>query len=468
MRVGVCVGAAFYGSNMLSNELSGVVDRVEAALDDLFALDLSGLTATELVGLAERCETVVRRQTVVCGDIAVQLARRDVAELGGRPHKVLADWVRITPAQARRRVALAEPLAARTTLLGEPLPPRQPATAAAWRSGDLDVEHVRVIARFLDELPLVVSPADRADAEALLAEQARLMRPDQLVKVAQQLALLLNPDGAFSDADRAARRGFTWGPQQPDGMSQGRLWATPALRAEIDALFAKFAAPGRCNPADQSPLIDGEPSQARIDADHRSHPQRQHDALSAIMRSLLGNPTLGQHNGLPVTVIVSTTLQDLHDQTGVAVTGGATLLPMSDLIRMAAHSYHYLTIFDKANGRALWLGRTKRIANADQRIVLHNKDRGCTFPNCTVPGYGCQVHHATRDWADGGTTDIDDLDFGCGPHNRLVKKGGWRTRKLRDGTCEWIPPAHLPLKGGTNHQHHPDRLLRKLRKRSAG
>jgi len=466
--MGVFVGTLIYGSNMLSNDVSEVVAQIDAALDVLTGLDLSGLSATDLFGVAERCETLVRRHRVVCGDVAVQLSRRDVAELGGAPHKVLADWLRITPAEARRRVSLAEPLAPRTTLIGEPLPPRQPATAAAWRSGDLDVEHVRVIARFFDELPMAVSQTDRADAEALLAEQARLVRPDQLVKIAEQLALILNPDGVFSDADRAARRGFTWGSQQSNGMSQGRLWATPALRAEIDALFAKFAAPGRCNPADQTPLVEGEPSQARIDSDHRSHAQRQHDALSAIMRSLLGNPKLGQHNGLPVTVIVSTTLQDLQDQTGVGTTGGGTLLPMSDLIRMASHSYHYLTIFDKATGRALWLGRTKRIANADQRIVLHNKDRGCTFPNCTVPGYGSQVHHATLDWADGGTTDIDDLDFSCGPHNRLVKKGGWRTRKLPDGTCEWIPPAHLPVKGGVNNHHHPDRLLRKLRKRGAG
>ena len=453
---------------MLSNDVSEAVGQIDAALDVLTGLDLSGLSATDLVGVAERCETLVRRHRVVCGDAAVELSRRNTAELGGAPHKVLADWLRITPAEARRRVTLAEPLAPRTSLLGEPLPARHPATAAAWRAGDLDVEHVRVIARFLDELPLAVSAADRSDAEALLAEQARLMRPDQLVKVAEQLALILNPDGVFSDADRAARRGFPRGPHPSNGMSQGRLWATPALRAEIDALFAKFAAPGRCNPADQTPLVEGEPSQARIDGDHRSHPQRQHDALSAIMRSLLGNPKLGQHNGLPVTLIVSTTLQELHDQTGVGVTGGGTLLPMSDVIRMASHSYHYLTLFDGVSGRALWLGRTKRIANADQRIVLHNKDRGCTFPNCTVPGYGSQVHHATLDWADGGSTNIDDLDFGCGPHNRLVKKGGWRTRKLPDGTCEWIPPAHLPVKGGINNHHHPDRLLRQLRKRGAG
>ncbi|MEZ5133462.1 MAG: HNH endonuclease, partial [Mycobacterium sp.] len=129
------------------------------------------------------------------------------------------------------------------------------------------------------------------------------------------------------------------------------------------------------------------------------------------------------------------------------------------------HAYHYLSVFDETTGRRLWLGRSKRIASADQRVVLHERDRGCTFPGCTVPGYGCQVHHATTDWAEGGTTDIDHLDLACGPHNRLVKRGGWTTRKRRDGTTEWIPPPGKPLRGGTNTYHHPDKAVRRLRKR---
>ena len=36
----------------------------------------------------------------------------------------------------------------------------------------------------------------------------------------------------------------------------------------------------------------------------------------------------------------------------------------------------------------------------------------------------------------------------------------WRTRKLRNGDTEWIPPPHLPLKGGVNSYHHPERFLR--------
>ena len=447
---------------MRSNS-GGVVDQIDAALDGLFEIDLAALPAADLVRLAGRCERLARRQAVLSGDLALQIQRRQSGELGGTPHKVLADWLRISPAEARRRANLAEPLAARTTLTGEPLPPQQPATAEAWRAGELDVEHVRVIQRFLNELPIAVPRTERANAEAFLAEHARRLRTDQLARLAAQLAVILNPDGTFSDADRALRRGFSWGPQRADGMSHGRLCATPALRAELDALFAKLAAPGMCNPSDQSPRVDGDPTPEQADADRRTVAQRQHDALSALARSALGDPKLGRHNGLPVTVIVSASLQDLQDKSGFATTAGGTLLPMADVIRMASHSYHYLTIFDQASGRALWLGRTKRIASADQRIVLHNRDRGCTHPGCTAPGYASQVHHAAKDWADGGVTDVDDLTFACGPHNRLVKAGGWATRKLRDGSTEWIPPAQLPLIGGVNRFHHADRLARKLR-----
>jgi hypothetical protein len=58
-----------------------------------------------------------------------------------------------------------------------------------------------------------------------------------------------------------------------------------------------------------------------------------------LVRGQLGDPKLGQHNGLPVTVIVSATLQDLQAKTGHAVTASGSLLPIPDVIRMASHAY---------------------------------------------------------------------------------------------------------------------------------
>jgi hypothetical protein len=81
---------------------------------------------------------------------------------------------------------------------------------------------------------------------------------------------------------------------------------------------------------------------------------------------------LGQHNGLPASIVVTTTLRELKAATGRGLTGGATLLPMSDVIRLASHAHHYLAIFDK--GKALALYHTKRLASPAQRIVLYAKE----------------------------------------------------------------------------------------------
>ena len=64
-------------------------------------------------------------------------------------------------------------------------------------------------------------------------------------------------------------------------------------------------------------------------------------------------------------------------------------------------------LFDGATGQALWLGRTKRIATADQRIAMHERDRGCTFPGCTAPAAWSQAHHVLH-WVDGGATDVSN------------------------------------------------------------
>ena len=82
---------------------------------------------------------------------------------------------------------------------------------------------------------------------------------------------------------------------------------TPEAWAVWEAIFAKYAAPGMCNPDDEQPCTSGTPSQAQIDGDHRSLAQRQHDALVAVGRIALMSGELGQLNGLPVSVIVRTT-----------------------------------------------------------------------------------------------------------------------------------------------------------------
>ncbi|EHB47072.1 protein of unknown function DUF222 [Mycolicibacterium rhodesiae JS60] len=419
--------------------ISEALDALDAAVALVAAADIEELPAPQRFAAIERLESAVRRQVAVSHEQITHLERYE----GCPPISfVLADVLRISRNAAKRRIRDAEQLSPRMTLTGDALAALLPETGKAWEAGLLDGEHVRVIQKFFRDLPDHVGPVEAEKAERTLAEHAQTMRPDQLEKVADRLATHLNPDGKFSEEDRARKRGFQWcGAQRPDGMSVGKLIADPALRAELDAWLAKFATP--------------EPD------DLRSHAQRQHDALKALVHDRLGDPKLGQHNGLPVTMIVTTTLQDLQKGAGQAVTAGGTLIPISDLIRMNAPSNNYLAVFDGVTGRSLWLGRSRRLASADQRIMLLAKYRGCTEPGCTVNGYNSQVHHATTDWKNGGTTDIDHLTLACKCGNLLVENDGWTTHQRPDGQTEWQPPPGVPLRGGTNDYHHPERLLPK-------
>jgi hypothetical protein len=56
------------------------------------------------------------------------------------------------------------------------------------------------------------------------------------------------------------------------------------------------------------------------------------------------------------------------------------VIPIADVIRLAAHANHYLAVFDKATGSALELFRARRVASPAQRIMLIARDGGCTKP----------------------------------------------------------------------------------------
>ena len=188
--------------------------------------------------------------------------------------------------------------------------------------------------------------------------------------------------------------------------------------------------------------------------DARTPAQRRHDAFSLGMANALSSGKLGTHRGHPVTVVITTTLTELNQAAHASIdpaiampppahTGGGSRLPMRDLIAMAATAIHYLAVFDDHTQRPLYLGRQKRIATTDQRLICYARDRGCTRPNCLEPGYHCEVHHA-RPWAHGGRTNADELFFACGP-----------TTDATDGRQHTTATEHRPPRHGPTAPTHP-------------
>lgn len=439
-------------------EIVEAFDALSADLDKALELDFSALTPRECLALLQRCETLRRRLPAVEHPMVNHVAATDPEELGGKPRWVLADELGITRGEARRRIDEAADLGPRRTLTGQPLAPVLPAVATAQRKGRLGAEHIAVIRALFDYLPDSIDAGTLAQAEQHLADLAAQHRPDELAKLAQRVADYLRPDGNHTDNEqRAKRRGITLGPQDRDGMTAIKGHLDPHARAALDAVLAHWAAPGRCNPADETPCRSGTPSQAHIDNDRRSAAQRNHDALAAMATNLLASGELGSHHGLPATIVVSLSLAELEAAAGKATTAGGTWLPLHDVIALASHAHHYLRIYDGAKQIALF--HTKRLATPGQRLVLYDTERGCTHPGCTVPAQLTEVHH-NHDYAQHPRTDIDDLTLRCGPHHRLLSNG-WRTRKRADGVTETLPPAHLDRgRPRTNSYHHPEKLLR--------
>ncbi|MDT5310497.1 MAG: hypothetical protein QOE48_6218 [Mycobacterium sp.] len=219
---------------MLANnrdQILGAFDRLHAAVSELAQLSFDVLTTPERLALLERLEQEARRLPIPRHQLINGVRRQATAgEIGGALSHVLADRLRITRAEASRRIDEAADLGARQSITGEPLAPQLPATAAGQRAGAIDAAHVKVIRGFLRELPCWVDADTRAHAEAQLADFATQYRPELLGKTDRQAGRLPESRWRFQHEDRARRRGLILGKQEADGMSTLRGYLTPAAR----------------------------------------------------------------------------------------------------------------------------------------------------------------------------------------------------------------------------------------------
>ncbi len=446
------------GAEQAKEQICAALDAIDAAQNVLRS------TSSDVVGNAVRVEVAERLETQERTNRG--LMYRFFAEIAEPPDGAggtasvrdrLAQRLRLCPGEVLRRFRLAARIRPRHSLTGATVPPELEALAAAVECGVVGEDHIRAICRSVDVLPACISHTDATNAERTLVEHAAEADAGIVIKLGQRIADYLNPDGNFTDDDRARRRGLRLSPQGPDGMSQLKGLLDPEARAYFEAIEAAVR-PGRHRPEIKEQDADL--------PDDRTPAQRCHDALKLGLETAITSGKLGVHRGHPVTVIATTTLAEL-DQAAHAVvdesvptpaparTGGGSRLPMQDLIRMASRAIHYLAVFDDHTSRPLYLGRQSRIATPDQRLICHARDGGCTHPNCLEPGYRCEVHHCP-DWAKGGQSDSDKLFFACGSHHARASRGEVRTEVTTNGRLGWTDGTGQPT---VNRAHHPDELL---------
>ncbi|QKT06770.1 DUF222 domain-containing protein [Gordonia sp. X0973] len=165
--------------------------------------------------------------------------------------------------------------------------------------------------------------------------------------------------------------------------------------------------------------------------------------------------------------IVTASIADLKAGCGFGLTTTGTLIPIGELIDVAAQLDPSLVVFADHTREVLYYGRARRGATLAQRCALFARDRGDSNPDSETPFITTEAHHLP-DWALGGLTDIDKLTATSGPNNRRVGPGPrqWETVYQRTGPFAGRVAWRLRCHNGTAGQprvnlgHHPDDLAR--------
>ena len=422
-------------------EVDHVLAQLEAWQDKLTSLTTGGaggvlatLSDERLLGVWRRHEQIRHRSAVFDHDAIVEAQARQLPQSVCQPGmvEVLVAALRLSHAEAARRVRAAAALGERVSMTGEPLAPLRPALAQAQREGTASPEQVDVCLRAIEQVEhRGFDPADLDAADSLFAGWTATLDPRALRQAADRVVERIDPDGTRPRDEVNADRRHLGLRKTRDGQAwvvDGRL--TGAVGAKLQAVLGPLAAPRVESVVVEDGCVVAQP-------DPRRYGQRMHDALEEVCDRLLRSGTLPASGGTPTTVIITISADSLRTRTGCGTTSDGTRLSAEAVLGLADEADVYLARVD-AFGVVLELGRTRRLATCGQTMALIARDGGCSFPGCDRPPEWAERHHVVA-WVDGGTTDLSNLTLLCGYHHHHFAGRGW-TCRMRDGLPTWTPP----------------------------
>ena len=103
------------------------------------------------------------------------------------------------------------------------------------------------------------------------------------------------------------------------------------------------------------------PRHTAQERDTRTVSQRMHDAVRDAARLMLASGELPSQAGVPATLLITAKLDDLERTTGHVTTAHGGVIPIRDVLRMAANARLVPAVFD-TDGAPLWLGHSQRLA----------------------------------------------------------------------------------------------------------
>jgi len=302
----------------------------------------------------------------------------------------------------------------------------------ALSEGETTAEHVDVVADVLAGL----SPADRARVAGIGDEirvKAAQVGEGEFRRWLHTKVRRLRQDDAVARLARQkqACRASWWLDQQGMWNLRGRF--DPETGARLRGVLR-----GATDQLARGPLPEGAP-----DDPAERHQWVQAQALASLID---GDVETAGGPEMLMVIDAETVIKGEHDRTVLDMCGFD--LPL-DTIRRWACSSAITPVIVGLDGTRLMLGRTTRLASADQRRALAALYRTCGC--CDTPFDRCQIHHV--DWWDkGGATDIDKMAPLCPRCHHLAHEGGHRLLLHADRSLTVIEP------NGTVHEHAPPQV----------
>ncbi len=429
------------------------VAELDAVHDLLLGLDSEPLRLADdrdLVRFTVAAEAVGRALAGLQLAAAAEIADRSRPLLGTdglsarhghvRPGAFLEQILRISGAEAGRRIQLGSALCRTSSMTGTILEPRFAALSGEVSAGEVGPEAAAIIVRALDDARRVADPHDLEVAEAGLVDHART-HPVQLVAdLAAVIRDRLDPDGVLPrEAETRARRGFRFG-RERNGIVPFSGGAAPVMAALLKSAFDEANAPS-ATPRflSEDDRRDGTQTTVAADGtetltlrDVRTRDQRQHDVLAGLLTAGIRNTGFeaGQiRSTADVTVHVA--LADLEAGVGVGwIDGIREPVSVSTVERLACDATFRRIVLGN-DGEVIALGTTRYPFSSAQRKAIIARD-GDTCLLCDTPASWADAHHVQEYYTHGATgrTDVDNGVLLCGAHHDLIHHSEWQLRMV--------------------------------------
>ena len=294
---------------------------------------------------------------------------------------------RMNPGVARSHVVLARKLA------------QLPEVADALADGDISRGHATVIATaFTEERAEEMSPV-----VPLFVGLARECIPRELDVAVRRVTDAIDGDGGAASEEAAYEK----------------------QKLHLSETTGGFDIRGRCDRATGLGLqaaLDAEMERDREKRDRRPTPTRRMDALGNLARGWLDRGMFGESHGVRPHITVNADLEDLPGMTAVRkievradARRNGYLSPIT--LEWLSCDCSISRIITSGKSEILDVGRATRTIPTALWKALVARDQHCQAPGCDRPPEMCEGHHLIH-WANGGPTNLENLQLLCWNHHR--------------------------------------------------